>query len=216
VKSGSSDTQLAEKGHSADAVCKKPDAPAIARFASFLENRRCIFWMENELDQVLPIRKTKPDFFVRTADNLPLLVEIESFEKERFTLVALRQNNVMSGLSHSDHKRISNAVQHASNQLKPYRDLGFPNLIVLDDFRDVGMPANPDIIGLSLLDYFDSKTDRSHLSAVAWLMGGRENPLHLRIFHNPHALAALPKEMFREQADEHWRRLPGQFWKRHV
>jgi hypothetical protein len=191
-----------------------PDAPAIAHFSNLLENRGCIYWLENELSQVLPTRNTRPDFFVKTPNDIQLLVEVESFEKERFALIALRQQPALSGLSDSDHRRICNPVQRASKQLKPYRDLRIPTLVVLDDFRDVGMPTNSDIIGLSLLRYFDPRKDRSHVSAVAWLMGDCESAFYLRIFHNPHSRTPLPKEAFHAQADEHWYQSSGEFWKK--
>jgi hypothetical protein len=192
------------------------DAAAHAHFARLLENRACNYWQENELEQVLPVRRTKPDFFVRTPSKVQLLVEIESFEKERFALVALRQNSVMSGLAHSDQRRLANAIQRACKQLKHYRDLGFPTLVILDDFQSVGMPTNPDILGLCLMECFDSKNDRRHVSAVAWLLTEPGLSPYLRIFHNLDAAAALPREAFGDQADEHWYRLPGQFWKKHV
>jgi hypothetical protein len=193
-----------------------PDGPALARFAQLLEKRACSYWQENELAQVLPVRATKPDFFVSTPSKLQLLVEIESFEKERLALLALRQNSVMSGLAYRDQRRVATAVQHASKQLKPYRDLGFPSLVVLDDFRHVGMPTNADILGLFLLEYFDPKRDRGHISAVAWLVDGEELSPYLRVFHNPYAATALPREAFGAQVDEHWSLLPGQFWKRRI
>jgi hypothetical protein len=122
----------------------------------------------------------------------------------------------MSGLARSDQRRSANAVQHASKQLKPYRDLGFPTLVVLDDFQDVGMPTNPDILGLCLMEYFDPKRDRDHVSAVAWLLGRTELSPYLRIFHNSYATTTLPREAFGVQADEHWYQLRGRFWKKHI
>ena len=215
MKSNLTNTESPEQGHCAGESLA-PDAPALARFAQLLEKRSCDYWQENELEQVLPIRRTKPDFFVHTPSKVQLLVEIKSFKKERSALLALRQNAVMSGLTSSDERRFVNTtVQHASRQLKPYRNLNFPSLVILDDFQDVGMPTNPDILGLCLMESFP-KRDWQHISAVAWLLGGTELSPYLRIFHNPYATKALPLEAFGAQADEHWYQLPGQFWKRHI
>jgi len=193
---------------------KSSDGPAIERFCNFLEQRKCCYWLEKELQEALPRRRTKPDFFVRTASRASVLVEVESFEKDRFTLKALRQNPVMSGLGDSDSRRFLTALQHGCNQLKPYRNLAFPSLIVLDDFRRVGMPVNVDILGLTLLGYFDQDSDRHHLSAVAWLLAEQEVPCHLRVFHNPQAHYPMSPDMFGSQGDEHLRVLPGKFWEK--
>jgi len=190
-----------------------PDACAIARFSSFLEERSCTYWGENELGQVLPIRKTKPDFFVRTSGNSSALVELESFEKVRFTSLALGQNSVMSGLNETDNKRFSTALQHACQQLKHYRDMGFPSLVVMDDFRQIGIPVNVDILGLHLLRWFDGNTERNHVSAVAWLLGEQPS-VSLRVFHNPRASYALAASFFDSTDDEYWEVQPGEFWKR--
>ncbi len=192
-----------------------PDSLAIKRFSKLLEDRACVYWLENELAAVLPSRKTRPDFFAQTANGIRLLVEVESFEKDRFALLALRQNRVMSGQSDSDDRRLCNAIQRASKQLKYYRDLGFPTLVVLDDFRQVGMPTNSEILGLSLLSYLE-KGNKSHISSIAWLLGHSGGPFHLRIFHNPRSLVPLPMEVFHTQVDEHWYHSPGKFWKREV
>lgn len=190
-----------------------PDAPALTRFSSFLEKRRCSYWGENELGQVLPLRRTKPDFFVRTSGDVGVLVELESFEKDRFVSVALRQNSVMSGLSETDNKRFSTALQHACRQLKHYRDLRFPSLVVMDDFRRVGIPLNVDILGLHLLRWFRDNSERNHISAVAWLLGDQFS-LSLRAFCNPSASYPLGADLFDSTDDEYWQVLPGEFWKR--
>ena len=192
------------------------DSPAFRRFSTFLEERKCSFWMENELQEVLPTRRTRPDFFVQTTGGMQLLVEIESFEKERGALKALSQNQVMSGLSQSDNKRLSTALQHASNQLKPYRDLKFPTFVVLDDFRGVGLPVNVDILGLHLLEYLDPRKDRHHLSAIGWLLDGQSTPFRMRVFHNPYAHYPISPATFPSSDDEHWHVEPGEFWKRSV
>jgi hypothetical protein len=193
---------------------KSSDGPAIERFCNLLEQRKCSYWLEKELHEVLPPRRTKPDFFVRTANHASVLVEVESFKKDRFTLKALRQNPVMSGLADSDNRRFLTALQHACNQLKPYRDLQFPSLVVLDDFRCVGMPVNVDILGMCLLGYFDQNSARHHVSAVAWLLGGQDVPFYLRVFHNPYANYPMLPNIFASQSDEHLRVLPGKFWEK--
>lgn len=192
------------------------DAPAITRFSTFLEQRRSCFWLENDLKEVLPVRRTKPDFFVRTANRKSLLVEVESFEKDRSALNALRHNRTMSGLARVDGKRFSTALQHACQQLKPYRDLGFPGLVVLDDFRKVGMPVNVDILGLHLLGWFSENAERNHVSALAWLLNDHSGLFYLRLLHNPNATYALSTDAFTLALDEHWQVMPGEFWKRKI
>lgn len=191
----------------------KLDAPAISRFACLMEQRNWTYWSEEELEKVLPSRRTKPDFFARTMNGVSILIEIESFQKHRFALKALRENPVMSGLGYTDNKRFSTALQHACRQLKPYRDLKFPCLVVLDDFREVSMPLNECILGLHLLRWFQENSERNHMSAVAWLLG-EPSSLRLRVFHNPNSSCALASDSFGSPHDEHWQVSPGEFWKR--
>jgi hypothetical protein len=189
------------------------DALAIERFTRLIEARSFAFWGEGELGEVLPSRRTKPDFYIEDKKGYGLLVEIESFEKERYSLGALRQNSTMSGLANSDEKRMANAVQHACQQLKPYRNLRHPALVVLDDFRGIGIPQNPDISGFGLNQFFDAGDEKRHVSGVAWLVGAGES-YGLRIFHNPQAVVPLKESMFSHHLDEHWRRPDGKPWTR--
>jgi hypothetical protein len=190
---------------------QKRDAGAIKRFSTFLEQRNCCFWLENELKEVLPVRKKKPDFFVRTQSRISVLVEVESFEKGRSALDALRRNSVMTGLHWSDSRRFSSRISSAADQLGPYRDLRNPGLVVLDDFRGVGMPVNVDVLGLMLVNYFRA-AHRPYLSAVSWLLEKEDRRYFLRSFHNPHAQVPLVKHAF--GIDEDWLLPDGQFWKR--
>ena len=189
------------------------DAQAIKRFAMLLDQRSCCFWREDELAEVLPLREKRVDFFVRTKSRVPLLVEIESFKEDRRALKALRQNAGMSGLQQSDGRRFSKRIRSAGDQLESYRDLRFPGIVVLDDFRGVGMPANPDALGLVLMNYFPA-SNRPYLSAVAWLLERSTNQYFLRIFHNPHSDVPLDKTVFGDGPDEHWQASTGEFWKR--
>jgi hypothetical protein len=94
-------------------VARGEDSEAIKRFSSFLEQRNCCFWLENELAEVFPSRGKKLDFFVRTRNRVSILVEVESFKEDRRALKALRQNPVMSGLHQSDSRRISARIRSA-------------------------------------------------------------------------------------------------------
>jgi hypothetical protein len=179
------------------------DAEALSRFRRLLEARNCHFLEERELSQVLPRRRKKPDFFARTQDGHSILIEVESFEKERAALRSLRQNSVMSGLSGRDNVRMNTALQHASSQLKHYSDLGYPSLVVLDDFRKIGMPHNVDILGMHLSNYFNLQKD--HLSAVAWFLEDPGGEGKLRIFHNPSAKNSMLPDKFIFSRDEHWK-----------
>ncbi len=189
------------------------DAQAIKRFSAFLEHRKCCFWLENELTEVLPSRDKKVDFFVRTRSHLPVLVEIESFKEDRRALKALRQNSVMSGLHQSDSRRVAARVRSAGDQLESYRDRGFPGIVVLDDFRGVGMPVNTDVLGLVLMNYFPA-SNRPYVSAVGWLLESDHGQYFLRVFHNPHADVPLDRTTFGTEFDEHWYQPSGRFFER--
>jgi hypothetical protein len=193
----------------------KPDKPAIMRFSDFLDSRGFQFWTEDRLHEVMSLQKDKkPDFRAHHEIYGDVLIEIESFGKPSLALAGLRQNPVMS-VHCMDEKRVCTAVQHGANQLKPYREESIPKMVVLDDFRGVGISSAVDCLGLTLSQYFYTHQSNTHLSAVAWLFVNNYVPLFLRIFHNPRATHPLTKEMFQEALDENWHQSPGQFWKRH-
>jgi hypothetical protein len=187
----------------------KPDAPALAKFARLLSDRKLEFWMEESLQDVIEIRETRPDFLVRTGASGDILVEVESFEGESKSLSQLRNSNPFaSGLSDRDFKRIRSRLDKAAAQLGPYRLDNIPLLIVLDDFREIGIPQNPDVLLLALYGLdggfaFFRTNDKRFISAVGWLRDTGSG-LCLRIIHNRWADVPLSLNAFQKTQDEHW------------
>ena len=105
-----------------------------------LKQRGYSFWTEDQLEQKIEVRETRPDFYVETPRNGAFLAEVESFEKPGPFRIGAK------GGGHVDadrgFKRIRTAVQSAARQLRPYERLGIPMLIVLDNWRMVGIPSN--------------------------------------------------------------------------
>lgn len=113
---------------------------AETRFGWLLHQRRYAFTPEAELQRKIELRGTRPDFYVETPLG-DLLVEVESFEEETF-LRRVELGGFQSLNPEPLFRRLRTAVKHAKGQLKPYTPLGMPMLIVLDDWRRVGIPNN--------------------------------------------------------------------------
>ena len=110
------------------------------RFAWLLNQRSYGFWSENELEQKIELRGTRPDFYVETSRNGTFLVEVESFEEAGPFRIGSRGGAAVD--SERIFRRIRTAVQNAARQLRPYKGLGIPMLIALDNWRMVGIPSN--------------------------------------------------------------------------
>jgi len=106
------------------------------RFAWLLEQRGFDYWTEDELDSKIPVMGTRPDFYVETLRSGPFLVEVESFE-QRSVFPSVGQFDPEISI-----KRMRTSVRHAARQLKPYAFLEIPMLVVLDNWRLVGIPSN--------------------------------------------------------------------------
>lgn len=111
------------------------------RFAWLLRQRGYLFWTEDRLEEVMAVRGKRPDFYVRTASFGDLIAEVESFEEP-----TLLDRKAMAG-SRSGFinpkpllGRMKNAIRRAADQLKPYAEDGLPLLVVLDNWRRVGLP----------------------------------------------------------------------------
>jgi hypothetical protein len=111
------------------------------RFAWLLKQRGYGFWLEDQLEEKIEVRATRPDFYVETPANGSFLVEVESFEKPG-PLRGLSRGGARAVNTELVFKRIRTAVQDAAEQLRPYKELGIPMLVVLDNWRMVGIPSN--------------------------------------------------------------------------
>jgi hypothetical protein len=109
------------------------------RFAWLLEERGFAYWTEGELDSKIDVQGKRPDFYVETGKYGPLLVEVESFEE---STPGLPKSGGGQFYPETFIKRIRTAVKHAARQLKPYQALQVPMLIVLDNWRMVGIPSD--------------------------------------------------------------------------
>ncbi len=110
------------------------------RFSWLLGQRGYEFATEHELERKIVVQGRRPDFYVETRYG-PLLVEVESFEEE--TVLARLEGGGFGSLNAERiFNRIRTAIKHAKRQLKPYAPLCVPMLIVLDSWRQVGIPNN--------------------------------------------------------------------------
>ncbi|MDP9223785.1 MAG: hypothetical protein M3P18_07985 [Actinomycetota bacterium] len=112
------------------------DDVAERRFSWLLTQRGCTYVREGELEQVLAVRGPRPDFYVRSAAG-PFLAEVKAFTQAG--PIDRRSNRVFSIGVEEMMKPISSAVDEARRQLRAYRDLGIPEVVVLDNWRQVGV-----------------------------------------------------------------------------
>lgn len=110
------------------------------RFEWLLNQRGYSFLREDQIERRIRLCGTRPDFYVETTHRGAFLVEVESFE----TAGPLHDgpSQVMVLDPEPIFERIRRAVRRAKKQLGPYRELGVPMLIVLDNWRQVGIPSN--------------------------------------------------------------------------
>ncbi len=112
------------------------------RFAWLLRQRGIPFWDEDSLESRITIREEKrPDFYAEPEEQRPILVEVEGLHaiRSRFLAVDPVQNL----------KRLCGPVKLAAKQLKPYRVLRIPMIVVVDNARRVGVSlATMDLIQL--------------------------------------------------------------------
>ena len=102
------------------------------RFAWLLRQRGIPFWDEDSLESRIKIREGKrPDFYAEPQRQPPILVEVEGLQaiRSRFLAVDPVQNL----------KRLRGPVELAAKQLRPYRVLGIPMIVVVDNARRVGV-----------------------------------------------------------------------------
>lgn len=118
------------------------DQVSLRRFGWLLKQRGYQYWPENRLEEKIRLRGKRPDFYVEDHRGTAFLVEIESFIKAGPLRSTSSSPTVMASDPEEAYKRIRIAVKHASEQLRPYRTLKIPLLVVLDNWRQVGLPSN--------------------------------------------------------------------------
>lgn len=108
------------------------------RFAWLLQQRGMPFLGEDRIATELGVSTDKkPDFLVSIPGFPRFLVEVEGFLGPG--PLATRTARSYYGSADEMQRKLGTAVKHAANQLKPYRGLSIPMLIVLDDARRVGI-----------------------------------------------------------------------------
>jgi hypothetical protein len=104
------------------------------RFAWLVTQRGCTFVQEGELETVIDVRGPRPDFYVRSAAG-PFLAEVKAFEKtgplDRQGVFSIGMDRLL--------RPVSGAIDEARRQLRAYRSLGIPCVVVLDNWRQVGV-----------------------------------------------------------------------------
>lgn len=115
---------------------KTIDDVAERRFAWLLTQRACSYVREDDLEKVMKVLGARPDFYVSSPAG-PFLAEVKAFEKTG--PIDRRTNRVFSIGVEELLKPISGAVKEARRQLRAYRDLPIPRIVVLDNWRQIGI-----------------------------------------------------------------------------
>jgi hypothetical protein len=110
------------------------------RFSWLVRQRGYRFWYEDRLEEKIEVRGRRPDFYVETPFG-DFLAEIESFKAPGPYEQMRNRVGVIS--SKAVPNRMRTAVRHAAAQLKPYADLAIPLVVVLDNWRQVGILLKP-------------------------------------------------------------------------
>ena len=186
------------------------------RFIWLLRQRKYDFWPDDKLDEVIKVRQTKPDFYVRTPQNQRVLIEVESFEKPISFRSAPKQAMVRD--IRPVLERIRRTVRRGARQLEPYEPEAIPMLVVVDNWRQVGIPTNVtdlwDALFRPLGRPLMNQGVRRWISGVAFNLPKRrtspdamtgERPMYLQIIHNPFAFVPFPKDVFKSKGDKHYR-----------
>lgn len=113
------------------------------RFCWLLKQRGYKFWTEDQLAQKIKIVTTRPDFFVETK-NGNILVEIEAIEKPG---PKERQKNIIGTVAVEELLgRLKGPIKKAAKQLSPYKNLGMPCMVILDNWRQIRIRTNIDYL----------------------------------------------------------------------
>jgi hypothetical protein len=106
------------------------------RFSWLLTQRSCSYVREDELEKVMTVLGPRPDFHVQSPAG-PFLAEVKAFTQQG--PIDRRFGQVFSTGMEELLKPISSSVDEACRQLRPYRELEIPRVIVLDNWRQVGV-----------------------------------------------------------------------------
>ncbi len=115
------------------------------RFAWLVTQRGCTFVREHELEAAIKVCGPRPDFYVRSPAG-PFIAEVKAFEKAG---PLERKGRVFSVGTEQLLRPISGAIHEARRQLRAYRHLAIPRVIVLDNWRQVGLDLD-DVVLLQL------------------------------------------------------------------
>ena len=97
----------------------------------------------DELERVIEVRGPRPDFYVQSPAG-PFLAEVKAFSE--LGPIERRVGPVFSVVVEELLRTISSAFDEARQQLRPYRDLGIPAVVVLDNWRQVGVDLGDAIL----------------------------------------------------------------------
>ncbi len=178
---------------------------ARARFAWLLNQRGIPFCDQANLERLISIRETRPDFYARPLGFPPFLAKVGEPGEEGPALLG----EAPAGTDERAHRRLSRVVRHAARHLRPHKQLGVAMVVVLDDgLLPVPLGAQ-DLIHLA--GALESR--RPYVSAILVnllrLPLDRaaplepERPRRARILHNPAAAIPLHLGIFLEPEDEH-------------
>jgi len=113
------------------------------RFSWLVGQRGCTFVREDELERVIEVRGQRPDFYVQSPAG-PFLAEVKAFTE--LGPIDRRVGRVFSMSVDELIRPISSAIDEARRQLRPYRDLAIPTAVVLDNWRQVGVDLEDEIL----------------------------------------------------------------------
>jgi hypothetical protein len=108
------------------------------RFAWLLKQRGFLYWPESKLENKIEVKGKRPDFFVDTK-IIDIMVEVESLREPG--PLDVRKNKIGNCSPEEFFERLRGPVKHAAKQLKPYKDLRIPCLVVLDNWRRLKIPT---------------------------------------------------------------------------
>lgn len=129
-------------GRGATFTLNKEDDISLKRFTWLLEQRGYEYYPEDRLDEKIKVLNKRPDFYVETRKHGTFLVEIKSFKRPGPLPASSSSSRVMASDPEEGYKRIRNTVMHAADQLRPYKNLTIPMLVILDNYRRIGIPSN--------------------------------------------------------------------------
>lgn len=113
------------------------------RFSWLLRQRGCTYVREDQLEQVMMVRGPRPDFYVRSPSG-PFLAEVKAFRQ--LGPIDRRSGRVFATGIQELLKPISSSVDEARRQLRAYRELEIPTVIVLDNWRQIGIDLDDVIL----------------------------------------------------------------------